>query len=201
MPRAGLEYERPSRLSQALIAGFSLGVVAMAGWLVLMIMFSHDASTMTADGAAPAASPTPPPPGPPRVENPTAGKPFRVTPASTVPQQQASPWGDAPNLAALPPPSGRAYAPAASSDPPAVAPPAYATPSPAPPQIDYRTAPSEFALPDAEPEIAVIPLPQPRPRRVATIPVPRPRPHLDDNDSPQAQADKSLFDLLINRQR
>jgi hypothetical protein len=204
MPRAGLEYERPSRLSQALIAGFSLGVVAMTGWLVLMIMFSHDASTMTAEGAGTAAAPASPAPpqGPPRVENPTPGKPFRVTPASTMPPSQTSPWGDGRSLAALPSaPLGGSYTPGPSSAPNAAPPPsAYATPSPASPRIDYRTAPSEFALPEAQPETEVVPLPQPRPRRVATIPVPRPRPHLDEDDAPQPPAEKSLFDLLINRQ-
>jgi hypothetical protein len=201
MPRAGLEYERPSRLSKALIAGFSLGVVAMTGWLVLMIMFSHDASTRTADGPLPPPPSPASPPGLPRVENPTPGKPFLITPASTMPSQPASPWDAMANVAALPSePVRGSYTPSLPSAPAEAAPSAYAAPSPAPPQIDYRSAPSNFALPETEPETAAIPLPQPRPRRVATIPVPRPRPHLDEDDA-QPPAEKSLFDLLIQRQR
>ena len=62
MPRTGLAYERPSRVSQALILGFSLAVVVMAGWLVMMIMLPHDANTTAADPAdVPAMATTPAP--------------------------------------------------------------------------------------------------------------------------------------------
>ena len=34
MPKPGLAYEKPSRVSQVLVIGFSLAVIVMAGWLV-----------------------------------------------------------------------------------------------------------------------------------------------------------------------
>ena len=51
MPRTGLAYEKPSRIAQGLVVCFSIAVVVMAGWLVMMIMFSYDANTMVAGEA------------------------------------------------------------------------------------------------------------------------------------------------------
>jgi hypothetical protein len=64
---------------------------------------------------------------------------------------------------------------------------------------DDRRLQVEAAIETPEPAPEVIPLPPPKPRRVASIPVPRPRPHLDGDDAPPQE--RSLLDVLFNRQR
>ena len=67
MPKTGVAYEKTSKGSWALIVCFSAAVVIMAGWLILMIMLSHDADTKTFSAAALPARAIEPAP---RVESP-----------------------------------------------------------------------------------------------------------------------------------
>jgi hypothetical protein len=218
MPRPGLAYEKPSRASQALVIGFSLAVVVMAGWLVMMIMFSHDANTMAADPAdlqATAAR------TPPRVE-PAAPEPIRLgavtrpPPQPTQPSGPATPWPFTPYATGAPPPQ-----PAAPATPQVVVPrvvaPQIVTAAPAPPAAGptYTTSSVPASVADINDRISiedtlpqtetpdtleVIPLPPPKPRRMASIPVPRPRPHLDSDDAQPTQ-ERTFFDFLVNRQK
>jgi hypothetical protein len=62
MPGTNRIYEEPSRLSQGLVVGLSVAVVAMAGWLVVTIAFPRTAATSTEDdtdatASLPAAAP------------------------------------------------------------------------------------------------------------------------------------------------
>jgi len=208
MPKAGLAYERPSRTSLALIIGFSLAVVAMTGWLVLLIMFSPDANTMTATASLPSRPSelpaTPGPPGPPRVETLPTDNQFPLTrTVRPVPATRpASPWGDSiASIPALPaaPMTTPAAAPAAPREAP-VPPDRYTPSSVGTVDTDYRGAAADYVNAPGTGEIdtAHIPLPHPRPRHLASIPVPRPRPQIDEPEAPQ---EKSFFDLLIDRQR
>jgi len=110
MPRPGLAYDRPSRASQALIVGFSLAVVVMAGWLVLMVMFSADTTTGTADTAdLPAA--------PPHVENlPASAQPSSARLLTPLPEGSAwpDPQSGPPSAGLRAPPPAAPLAPAAS---------------------------------------------------------------------------------------
>ena len=224
MPRPGLAYEKPSRASQALVIGFSLAVVVMAGWLVMMIMFSHDANTMAADPAdllATAARTLP------RVE-PAAPEPIRLgavtrpPPQAPVPSGPATPWLFTPYATGAPPPQPAAAAAAPQAASPQVATPRVVTPqivvpAPAPPAADptYTTSSVPASVVDINDRVAiedtlpqtetpdtpeVIPLPPPKPRRMASIPVPRPRPHLDSDDAQPSQ-ERTFFDFLVNRQK
>jgi len=223
MPRPGLAYEKPSRASQALVIGFSLAVVVMAGWLVMLIMFSHDANTMAADPAdlqATAAR------TPPRVE-PAAPEPIRLGAVTRPPPQPTQPSGPATAWPFTLYSTGATLSqPAASAAPQVAAPqvatprvvtPQIVTPAPAPPAAGptYMTSsvPASMAdindrvsiedtLPQTETTEApeVIPLPPPKPRRMASIPVPRPRPHLDSDDAQPTQ-ERTFFDFLVNRQK
>jgi hypothetical protein len=213
MPKPGLAYEKPSRVSQVLVIGFSLAVIVMAGWLVMMIMLSHDANTMAADPADPqvtAASP--------RVGT-AAPEPIRLSavtqppPQPTPPSGLPTPWPFTPYSggAAPPPPPAPATAARQVAPPrvdvpatPAAEAPVYTTSSvPAgAPEINDRV-PLEDTLPQAETPDAteIIPLPPPKPRRMAAVPVPRPRPHLDSDDAPPQVQERSFFDFLTDRQR
>lgn len=216
MPRPGLAYEKPSRGSQALVIGFSLAVVVMAGWLVMMIMFSHDANTMAADPAdLQATVARPPPPVEPAAPEPIRlGAVTRPPPQPTQPSGPPTPWPFTPYSTGATPPQ-----PAAPAAPQAVAPraaapqaePAPATPA-ASPTYTTSSVPASVAgisdrasiedtLPQTEtPDTEVIPLPPPKPRRMASIPVPRPRPHLDSDDA-QPSEERTFFDFLVNRQK
>jgi hypothetical protein len=223
MPRTGLAYEKPSRVAQVLVIGFSLAVVVMAGWLVVAIMISHDANTMAADPAAAAAA------GASRVEL-VAPDPIRLgalassSQAPSVPPLPAPPlWPSAPysagpaELQGDPPPSTLAPAAPQATTPQAIMPkaatlqavapappPALASPTYTTSSVSTKMSEANSILADDAPteaqtgETAVVPLPPPKPRRVAAIPVPRPRPHLDSDDVPQ---ERSFFDFLVNRQR
>jgi hypothetical protein len=206
MPRAGLAYERSSRVSQALIAGFSLAVAVMAGWLVLMIMSSHDGNTTTAD----TADLSPPVKQPPRVENLPPARPSIINRVSPLPE--ATPW---PDQAASLPLSGptaapvgttptTAYATSSLTTSRSLAPTPVTTTSLTPnslttPGIVDRVAPADDPAVQTETApTAIVPLPPPRPRRVVSIPIPRPRPQIDE---PAEPAQRSLFDYLVDRQR
>jgi hypothetical protein len=209
MPRTGLAYEKPSRVSQGLVVGFSIAVVVMTGWLVTMIMSSHDANTMAADPAD-----IPPVSTPPQVLA-AAPEPIRLSPAtrstarSTSALAEPTPWPYTPYSAAPAAPPAAAL-PLASPAPQVAAPaPTYSTSSlpaavPDANESDLRTYEPppriEAAVEAPEAVSEVIPLPPPKPRRVASIiPVPRPRPHLDGDDAPPQE--RSLFDQLFNPQR
>jgi hypothetical protein len=171
MPRPGLAYERPSRVSQVLILSFSIAVLVMGGWLAMMIMLPHDADTVAADSPDVPAMATRPAP---RVEN-------SVT-AYDPPLANGPQWPDAPPANPYSPPSA-------------------ASPSPARPSGAYATSSlaSNDNLPSDAGNDALesVPLPPPRPRRTA-VPVPRPRPHIDDQAEVQPK-ERSLFDLLVGR--
>jgi len=210
MPRPGLAYEKPSRASQALVIGFSLAVVVMAGWLVMMIMFSHDANTMAADPADLRATATR---IPPRVE-PVATEPIRLGAVTRPPPQAPAPSGP-PTQWPFTPPYATGATPSQPAAPaaPQAALPQVTAPSAAGPAYTTSSVPASVAdindrvsiedtLPQTEtpdtPE--VIPLPPPKPRRMASIPVPRPRPHLDSDDAQPTQ-ERTFFDFLVNRQK
>jgi hypothetical protein len=205
MPRPGLAYDRPSRGSQALIVGFSLAVVVMAGWLVLMVMFSGDTTTGASDTAdLPVAAP--------HVENLPATE-QSSTARLLTPLPEAAPWPDPPAgaspAAARSPPPAAPLAPAASL--------ATAAPSSAPAQVDSPTtayaiasvAPTESSRAVVTDESAtetttetdpgeIVPLPLPRPRRTSSVPFPRPRPQIGDAAPPK---ERSIFDFFVNRQQ
>jgi hypothetical protein len=193
MPRTGLAYERPSRVSQALILCFSLAVVVMAGWLVMMIMLPHDTNTMAADPADPADVPAMATTPAPRIENSvTAYDPPPAKSAQLGLQPDAPPRPDAPSAN---PSSTR---PAPFPVRPAGA---YATSSLAPPEASNRGASNDDRLIQAEAgndTAELVPLPLPRPRRTAAVPVPRARPHLDGDDAPPPR-ERTFFDLLVGR--
>jgi hypothetical protein len=204
MPRTGLAYEKPSRVAQVLVIGFTIAVIAMAGWLAMMILISHDGNTMAANPAdLELAAKTPP-----RVETTASWSLPGAAPASVATPRPA-PTPDQPPQPSLGP---RAVATIAALPPSAAAMPAappatYTTSSVSPGASDMvDRAPVDASLPQSDtagesPETAsrIVPLPQPKPRRVAAaVPVPRPRPHLDGDDPPQ---DRSFFDFLVNRQR
>jgi hypothetical protein len=164
MPKPGLADQRPSRVSQALVIGFSLGVVFMAGWLVLMIMFSHDGNSTTvatADLSVPINEV-------PHVENLPPDRTLSARPR-VAPPSGASPWPDPPTpgvpFAVTAP---RPAAPPADDPPPT---PAYAVSSLPAPGFADRIAPGddpaagpvgEAAADTGLPEI--VPLPPSRPR-------------------------------------
>jgi len=215
MPRTGRAYERPSLVSLALIACLSLAVVVVAGWLVMIMMFSNDANTKVADPAAdraagaadvaalagtsaPLAENTLPSNAPPGAGPPSAGMP--PPPADGAPRPDA--------------PQARPLATASAGAPPALGAPAapFAAPSAAgastaalggqAPETIYR-GPGDLLNfpPDAENAAPkAVPLPPPRPRRTAAVPVPRPRPPIDGEQVPPALQQRSLFDIFGGRQ-
>ncbi len=198
MPRTGRTYEKPSRLSQGLVICFSIAVVAMAGWLALVIM-SHGTRTMAADGTDVEATSQP---VAARVvaEPEKAGAMDRFNAAYFAPGVRYYPPS-----AAAPPRSALALtdpAPIAVRDPVFPAPPAMA----AIPDTSYRDIPIDEPLPEEavigapDGNAELVPLPLPNPRRIAAIPVPRPRPRADGEDA-QGGAESSFFDFMINRQR
>ena len=189
MPRTGLAYERPSRVSQALIVCFSLAVVIMAGWLVMMIMLPHDANTMAADPADVPETVTGPAP---RVENTvTAYSPALANPG---PLQLGAPsWPAAPSTNPTSTSSAASPSPARPAD--------ASTTSLAPSDANYRGVSSNDRFVETEAgDVAaeLIPLPLPRPRRTA-VPVPRPRPRIDDQADAPPPRERTFFDMLVGR--
>ncbi len=206
MPGAGLAYDKPSRLSQVMIVCFSTAVVLMAGWLVLMFMQSREGTSAENTSARDVEIATTRTPSGEGVQ--PAVSRFPSTVRGAQPDDPVA-WSNAP--AALAATSGDGTTPTSEPWPAPVLPSAaaapYATSSLATPQSEpsYRdvpaeslTAPSAGAVEATEP----VPLPSPRPRHVAGIPVPRPRPHIDDPPETQAAQDqRTLFDLMIERQK
>ena len=188
MPRTGLAYERASRVSQALILCFSLAVVVMAGWLVMMIMLPHDANTMAVDPADVPETVTGPAP---RIVNTvTAYPPPLANLAQSPPGAPLWPAALSTNPFSTPP----AAAPARPAD-------ASTTSSLAPPETSYRGASNDdrFVETEAGNDAAeLVPLPLPRPRRTA-VPVPRPRPRIDDQADAPPPRERTFFDMLVGR--
>lgn len=179
MPRIGLAYDPRSRVSLTLIAGFSLALVVMASWLVMMIMSSSGTESVAADPADDAALGAPP-----RVENTVPPYVPPVIPGGVPPS------GEAP----------MAGAPGAASGLLAAAPGAAATSALA---VNGTAlgGPGDLLNLDAEPAAAapqMVPLPPPRPRRIAAVPTPRPRPRLNDGEA-QPPREWSLFDLFAGQ--
>jgi hypothetical protein len=212
MPRTALAYERPSRVSQGLVACLSIAVVVMAGWLAILVMFFDGVRTMAADDADIQQPPTTRAyvtsvsPEPIRL-----GEPARANAADLEPSWVSPPEPAMPPVA--PPPSRAALslAPFAESPPDGARPPTYSTPSVTTSSdvtemldtsrrgtiADAFARLVEATVDDADTLPEVIPLPRPRP---ISVPVPRPRPQLDAEDAKPAP-DQSLFDFLVSRQR
>jgi len=199
MPRSSLAYEKPSPLSRWLVTGFSVAVVAMAGWFAMTVMFFPRANTMVADDQDIDTASMPP-----YVEN-VPPEPARLSAMEQFDSafSEPSPRAYAPYSAAPPAPPRSALALASPAEPP----PAGALDSPfaasSMPAANDRgiladEPPRQTASADAVPD--VIPLPPPKPARSAAIPVPRPRPHLDGEDT-QPGPERSIFDIMIDRQR
>jgi hypothetical protein len=190
MPRTGLAYERPSRVSQVLIVCFSLAVVVMAGWLVMMIMLPHDANTMAADPADVPEMVTAPAP---RVENTVTA--YAPPPANPGPLQLGAPsWPAAPSTNPTSTSSAASPSPARPSG-------ASTTSSLASPEASYRGTSNDdrFIQTETGDDAAeLIPLPLPRPRRTA-VPVPRPRPRIDDQADAPPPRERTFFDMLVGR--
>jgi hypothetical protein len=207
MPRRSPTYEKPSRIAQGLVVGFSIAVVAMACWLAITILLSDGASTVTAIE--------------PDID--TAGTPPYVEIASPRPAKLSA-MESADSV--FPDPPSRTYAPYSAPSPPSprsalsLASPADSPSSPAPsakyvnssvaaevPETNYRGVLGEESrrlaealFEAAETSTDVVPLPLPNPRRFASTPVPRPRPRFDADDT-RSSSDESFFEMLINRQR
>jgi hypothetical protein len=177
MPRTGLAYERPSLVSLALIVGFSLAVVVVAGWLVMMIMFSNDANTKAADPAAPDRSAS--------AADVTALADTSAPRAENVPPSNAPPGAALAAPFAAPPPAGASTA---------------ALVGPAP-EMTYRGPGDLLNFPPDDENAAsdAVPLPPPRPRRTAAVPVPRPRPRppINGEQAPPASQQRSLLDIFV----
>jgi hypothetical protein len=177
MPRTGLAHERPSLVSLALIACFSLAVIVVAGWLVMIIMFSNDANTKSADpvaAAAPAAAAA-------DLASDAAG--VAALSGTSAPRAE----GTVPSNA---PPSAGALSPVMPA-------PADGAPNPAVSRPgDLLNFPPDYE--NTAPVVVL--LPRPRPRLTAAVPVPRPRPAIDAQPVPPAAQQRSLFDILVGRQ-
>jgi hypothetical protein len=218
MYRAAIAYERPSRVSQGLIFGLSIAVVAMAGWLATNVMFFNGLGTMSGDevdiqpttAASYAASVAPQPT--------LTGATARANPADLEPQPWVSALDPAtPPAAPAPPrstlsltpfaefPEGSAPRPASIPPPVTVAPVATEAPgasyrSVLADELSRRIAEAAIDTTDMAPDVVpldVVPLPKPRP---AVIPVPRPRPQLDAEDA-KPGSDQPFLDFLLNRER
>jgi hypothetical protein len=204
MPRNGVAYEKPSRLSRGMVVCLSIAVIGMAAWLATMIMFSEHSSTLAADEAdiqpaagrssAPSVSPEPTRTG--------------ATVRSDSGDLETSPWSSkldfvsttpsATPRSALPPASLAEFS--GDSAPGSTYTSSVATGVPAArdrgvwaDELAPQTDTDGVAL-----DITQLPLPKPRP--TASIPVPRPRPQLDAEDVlPGAR--QSFFDFLMNPQR
>jgi hypothetical protein len=230
MPKARLAYERSSRTSQALIVGFSLAVVAMTGWLALLIMVSRDANTKTADAFV-----SSPPPEPPRLENPPSDAEFplartvrsvAMTPERPLRVEDPLPDNEVPfaravrSVAAtplrlpgrdgvvnIPPlPSPPDAAPGAAPPPTATASASRVTSAMAPPSTytpsPVGTASGNLRIVPTDPPVAAETdvMPVPLPRPRRLASIPLPRPR-PQIDEGEAPKDKTLLDLLIELQR
>jgi hypothetical protein len=208
MPRTAPAYEKPSRISQGLVVCFSIAVIVMAGWLIMVVMFFDGANTMTADEAdiQPISTRS-------YVTNVPEPTKLGETARSNSTDLESLPWvhtpdSATPSAAPAPPRSALPLAPFAEFPADGALRPAYTMSSAAAgvPDASYRGTVADDlsrqveAAIDADTAADVIPLPLPKPRRSASIPVPRPRPRLDAEDT-QPSPDQSFLEFLVNRQR
>ena len=197
----GHTYEKPSRISQALVVCFSIAVVLMAGWFAITIMFSHYGTTSAVDDTEIATT------APAYVEN-VSAEPDE----SSVTARLNSAYfellsRDYAYAAAPPPRSALPLAPVAEPFPAATRDPGYPALSLANvvPDVNDRKIPADEppparALTRALTEAAaeVVPLPPPKRSHTASIPIPRPRPRIEAEDVQSGpEQSQSLFDLLM----
>jgi hypothetical protein len=196
-----LSQHRASRLPGVLVIVAALGVAAIAAWVFTPMLMSKD-SAITAGLFSKAK--------PPAQEQPAAPAPTLASaqPAPAAPAAQPEPDTTA-SVPADDPNAAQAAAPAPA--PASAAPTAWpqsrgiqvATAAPGAP-VDADTAPADAVAPQdppaAEP-LANVPLPRKRPSRLIeaslTIPLPRPRPEIEGDTS----AERSTFDLQVERMR
>jgi hypothetical protein len=204
MQVTGCAYEKPSRISQALVICFSLAVVVMATWFVATIMFSNYGTSAALDDAE--IVPT----MPTHVEN-VLPEPDKSSVTERLNSVYFEPLSrDYAYTTAAPPRSALPLAPAAESSPAATRDPGYPAVSGATavPDADYRGIPTDGpplraeALIETPDATNVMPLPPPKRSRAASIPMPRPRPRLEADDVQPAQTAapeqaQSLFDFLM----
>ena len=208
MPRTAPAYEKPSRISQGLVVCFSIAVIVMAGWLIMVVMFFDGANTMTADEAdiQPISTRS-------YVTNVPEPTKLGETARSNSTDLESLPWvhtpdSATPSAAPAPPRSALPLAPFAEFPADGAPRPAYTMSSAATgvPDARYRGTMADDlsrqveAAIDADTAADVIPLPLPKPRPSASIPIPRPRPRLDAEDT-QPSPDQPFFEFLVNRQR
>jgi cytoskeletal protein RodZ len=202
MRTARYAYEKPSRLSQAIVACLSVAVVLMAGWLAFTVLVSRYATTASVEDAEPVTS------APAYVVSvvPEPDEPGSTEPMSAASSQSPESTSiDFASATAAPPRSVLSLAPLVA---PPVAQLAPIQPFPsvtAVPDASYRgissvepaqtRAPIEPSTPAAAP-----PSLPPKPARTASVPVPRPRPQIETEDV-QPVPDQSLLEVMFGRQR
>ncbi|HSV22866.1 MAG TPA: hypothetical protein VLJ17_07540 [Xanthobacteraceae bacterium] len=204
MPRARLAYEKPSRVSQGLVVGFSIAVVLMAGWFVTMVMFSEGTNTKAAVEADVSPMTITRAYVTDVLSEPI--KPSAIARANRVdlePTPLGSSLDSAAPIATPPPPRSPLPLASLTEFSPGAPRPALTT-SPiaiAIPETSYRgiladelSRQVEAAIDAVDADVIQLPLPRPRPN----IPVPRPRPHIDGGDG---QSSANLFDFLTNGPR
>jgi hypothetical protein len=199
MQITGCAYEKPSRISQALVVCFSLAVVLMAGWFTATIMFSNYGTTSAVDDT--------------EIESTVPADAENVSPESDKPsvtERLNSAYfelrsRDYAYAAAAPPRSALPLASVTDSPPAATRDPGYPALSGATavPDANYRGIPANEplrteALIEATDATNFVPLPPPKRSRTASIPMPRPRPRLEAEEvQPAPEQAQSLFDRLM----
>jgi hypothetical protein len=192
-----LSQHRGSRLPVVLVIGAALGVALIAAWVFTPILLSKDKAAMAGlfsntKPPAPAQDPAPtlasaqPAPAAPAAQP----EPDTTTTASVPTDDQAAQA------------TGLALASAAATPRPQSRGIQVATAAPNAP-VDADTAPAADVAPQdtpAEP-LANVPLPRKRPSRLIeaslVIPLPRPRPEIEGDNT----AERSTFDLQVERMR
>jgi cell division protein FtsN len=194
-----LSQHRGSRLPVVLVIGAALGVAVIAAWVFTPILLSKDKAAMAGlfsktKPPAPAQDPAPAPTlasAQPAPAAPAAQPEPDKTTTASVPTDDQAAQATGPALAsaaATPRPQSRGIQ--------------VATAAPNAP-VDADTAPAADVTPQdtpAEP-LANVPLPRKRPSRLIeaslNIPLPRPRPEIEGDNT----AERSTFDLQVERMR
>jgi hypothetical protein len=197
----GHTYEKPSRISQALVVCFSIAVVLMAGWFAITIMFSHYGTTSAVDDTEIVTT------SPARVEN-VSAEPDESSVTARLNAAYFEPLSrDYAYAAVAPPRSALPLVPVAEPFPAATRDPGYPALSLANvvPDVNDRKIPADESPPAralTEAAADVVPSPPPKRSHTASIPMPRPRPRIEAEDvQPGPEQSQSLFDLLMYGQR
>jgi hypothetical protein len=212
-------YEKPSRISQALVVCLSIAVVLAAGRLVSTVIFSRHATASAVDATDTTSAPA-------SVES-VSSEPHEPPVAARVNAADFEPLPrDDAYTAPTPPRSALPLAPLAEPPSAATRNPGFApwSTSTAAPDVDFRSSPAKLPPPDpplqgaegrvgppSEATGAIVdflrvppaPYPPPQAAEGRSVPVPRPRPRLESEDV-QPEPDQSpfaAFDLFIDRQR